>query len=50
MITHDVDDMMLLADKIVLMSNGPQAKIAKFVAVDLPRGRTRHTIHHEPWY
>ena len=50
MITHDVDEAILLADKIVLMSNGPQAKIAEFVAVDLPRERTRHTIHHEPRY
>jgi nitrate/nitrite transport system ATP-binding protein len=50
MITHDVDEAILLADKIMLMSNGPQAKLAEIVEVTLPRDRTRHTIHHDPQY
>jgi nitrate/nitrite transport system ATP-binding protein len=50
MITHDVDDAILLADKIVLMTNGPQAKIAEIVVNTLPRTRTRHTIHKERHY
>lgn len=50
MITHDVDEAILLADKVILMSNGPRAKIAEIVEITLPRERTRHTIHHEPQY
>lgn len=50
MITHDVDEAILLADKIVLMTNGPHAKIAEIVVNTLPRARTRHTIHKEPHY
>lgn len=50
MITHDVDEAILLADKIMLMSNGPYAKIAEIVEVTMPRNRTRATIHHDPQY
>jgi nitrate/nitrite transport system ATP-binding protein len=50
MITHDVDEAILLADKILLMSNGPLAKIAEIVEVTLPRNRTRAGIHHDPQY
>ena len=50
MITHDVDEAILLADKIMLMSNGPLAKLAEIVEVTLPRDRSRHTIHHDPQY
>jgi len=47
MITHDVDEAILLADKILLMSNGPRAKIAEIVENTLPRSRERATIHRE---
>ena len=50
MITHDVDEAILLADKILLMSNGPQAVIAEIVNNSMPRQRSRHSIHHDPQY
>jgi nitrate/nitrite transport system ATP-binding protein len=50
MITHDVDEAILLADKIMLMSNGPGARIAEIVVNTLPRARDRHTIHKDPQY
>jgi len=50
MITHDVDEAILLADKILLMTNGPQARIAEIVVNTLPRARSRHDIHHHPHY
>jgi nitrate/nitrite transport system ATP-binding protein len=48
MITHDVDEAILLSDRILLMSNGPRARIAEIVEVSLPRTRTRHDMHHDP--
>ena len=50
MITHDVDEAMLLADKILLMTNGPQARIAEIVENTLPRERSRTDLHKHPNY
>ena len=47
MITHDVDEAILLADTILLMSNGPRARVAEVVGNPLPRARARATLHHE---
>ena len=50
MITHDVDEAIYLADKIVLMTNGPQAMIAEIVENPLPRDRRRVDLHRSPDY
>lgn len=50
MITHDVDEAILLSDKILLMSNGPRAKIAEIVQNAIPRPRDRNTIHKDGRY
>ena len=50
MITHDVDEAILLSDRIFLMTNGPQARIAEAVVVDIPRPRDRGEIIHQPGY
>lgn len=50
MITHDVDEAMLLSDRILLMTNGPKARIAESVSVDIPRPRRRDKIIHHPRY
>ncbi|WP_225314987.1 ABC transporter ATP-binding protein [Marinobacter confluentis] len=50
MITHDVDEAILLSDRIFLMSNGPNARIAESVKVDLPHPRARSTIFQNPNY
>ena len=50
MITHDVDEACLLADRILLMSNGPQARVAEIVRNTMPRDRKRATLHHDPQF
>lgn len=50
MITHDVDEAILLSDRILLMTNGPQAQIAESVSVSIPRPRNRTDIIHHPGY
>ena len=50
MITHDVDEAILLADRIMLMSNGPQARVAEIVKNTMSRDRQRASLHHDPQY
>lgn len=50
MVTHDVDEAILLADRVVMMTNGPMAKIGKIEHIDLPRPRTRKTLLEHPDY
>jgi nitrate/nitrite transport system ATP-binding protein len=49
-VTHDVDEAILLADKVVMMTNGPNARIGKVMEVDLPRPRSRKELLNHPDY
>ncbi|WP_120512736.1 ABC transporter ATP-binding protein [Photobacterium salinisoli] len=50
MITHDVDEAVLLSDRIVMMSNGPAATIGEVLDIDLPRPRDRVALADDPVY
>jgi nitrate/nitrite transport system ATP-binding protein len=50
MITHDVDEAVLLSDRIVMMTNGPRATIGEVLAVELPRPRKRLELVSNPTY
>ncbi|KAF0803033.1 nitrate transporter ATPase NasD [Alcanivorax xiamenensis] len=50
MITHDVDEAVLLSDRIVMMSNGPSATIGEVLPVTLPRPRDRVALADDPGY
>ncbi len=50
MITHDVDEAVLLSDRIVMMTNGPAATIGEILEVDLPKPRNRVTLANDPQY
>ncbi|MBT0958297.1 ABC transporter ATP-binding protein [Alphaproteobacteria bacterium KMM 3653] len=49
-VTHDVDEAIMLADRVVMMTNGPQATIGKITDVKLPRPRTRKALLEHPDY
>lgn len=49
-VTHDVDEAILLADRVVMMTNGPHAKIGKIEDIDLPRPRSRKALLEHPDY
>ncbi|MFT7547145.1 MAG: nitrate/nitrite transport system ATP-binding protein [Candidatus Azotimanducaceae bacterium] len=50
MITHDVDEAVLLSDRIIMMTNGPAATIGQIVEVDLPRPRNRVALAEDQKY
>ena len=50
MVTHDVDEAVLLSDRIVMMTNGPAATIGEILSVDLPKPRNRLALANDPKY
>jgi nitrate/nitrite transport system ATP-binding protein len=50
MVTHDVDEAVLLSDRIVMMTNGPAATIGEILTVDLPHPRNRLLLANNPQY
>ncbi len=50
MVTHDVDEAVLLSDRVVMMTNGPSATIGEIIAIDLPRPRARLALATTPRY
>ncbi len=50
MVTHDVDEAVLLSDKIVMMTNGPAATVGEILQVDLPRPRSRVELAEDSRY
>lgn len=50
MVTHDVDEAILLSDRVVMMTNGPAARIGEILTVDIPRPRDRLEMTKLPAY
>ncbi|HLT13285.1 MAG TPA: ABC transporter ATP-binding protein [Marinobacter sp.] len=50
MITHDVDEAVLLSDRIIMMTNGPSATVGEDLRIDLPRPRNRVALADDPDY
>jgi len=50
MITHDIDEAIFLADRLVMMTNGPAASIGEVMTIDFPRPRNREDIMEDPKY
>ena len=49
-ITHDVDEAVLLSDRVIMMTNGPEATIGEILEVKLDRPRDRVALQHDPEY
>ncbi|MDO9305296.1 MAG: ABC transporter ATP-binding protein [Sulfuricurvum sp.] len=49
-ITHDVDEAVLLSDRVIMMTNGPEATIGEILEVNLPRPRNRLELQHNEEY
>jgi bicarbonate transport system ATP-binding protein len=50
MITHDIDEALFLADRVIMMTNGPSAKIGEIMTVPFDRPRNRSQIMDDPRY
>lgn len=49
-VTHDVDEAILVADRVIMMTNGPRARVGRIMEVDLPRPRSRKMLLEHPDY
>ena len=49
-VTHDVDEAILVADRVVMMTNGPRARVGRVLGIDLPRPRSRRALLAHPQY
>jgi len=49
-ITHDIDEAVLLSDRVIMMTNGPEATIGEVLKVNLERPRDRVSLQHDPEY
>ncbi|HEY9725198.1 MAG TPA: ABC transporter substrate-binding protein, partial [Chroococcales cyanobacterium] len=50
MVTHDVDEALLLSDQVVMLTNGPESHIGQIIEVDIPRPRQRMEVVNHPSY
>jgi ABC-type nitrate/sulfonate/bicarbonate transport system ATPase subunit len=50
MVTHDVDEALFLADRVVMMTNGPRARVGATIEVTFPRPRNRTEVMEHPDY
>lgn len=50
LITHDVDEAVLLSDRVLMMTNGPAATLGEILTIDLPRPRSRVALADDPHY
>nr|WP_199307005.1 nitrate ABC transporter ATP-binding protein [Alkalinema sp. FACHB-956] len=50
MVTHDVDEAILLSDRVVMLTNGPESNIGQILEVDIPRPRKRMEVVEHPNY
>ncbi len=50
MVTHDVDEALLLSDRIVMLTNGPESHIGQIIDVEIPRPRRRMEVVNHPSY
>ena len=50
LVTHDIDEALYLSDRIILMTDGPEARVGKELTVTLPRPRSRRAAIESPEY